>query len=471
MGKVSELVGKVSDFPWATAPKLSPDEPLEPGTARPSAEHPAKNSPVTFADLGARIGADNEVLRNLLIATGHQLEAIDDLKSTYSKLTEPLANLLSTLENERAAHARSQGELTALRASHEALRADFQKLEAKSSEMKADNERLNRSLTAALQKARELEDNRSELRNELATARSTIATTTKQLGDEATKVRVLSDEKVLLTARSEATDRKISGLESDLAQARERVSMLENDKSSLHTALEKTLGESSRVSRQLGETESALVQSRGRTQQLEGSLAAAEAERDKAIAASDEADERRQSEVYALELKLDGLRARCDTAEQMVANTRQTLIGRSEALRAAEARAFEASAAQKEAEAKTAHLLAETDERGQQIALLEHEVSQLVERYRSLMETQAANERALADAQAHAASVTAHLEQFQMDAGAYRARAEEEIVQLTAALEHERTERALGDAALEKAREDYDRLQLQATHHQRHFRT
>ncbi len=34
----------------------------------------------TWAEIGSRIGSDNEVLRNLLVDTGRQVGALDDLK-------------------------------------------------------------------------------------------------------------------------------------------------------------------------------------------------------------------------------------------------------------------------------------------------------------------------------------------------------------------------------------------------------
>jgi chromosome segregation ATPase len=469
MGKVSEIVRTVSDLGWTSAPKLAPDEPIAPSTARPGTPRPAKDGPTTFAEIGARIGADNEVLRNLLVDTGHQLNAIDDLKASFNRLTEPLHNVLTTLENERAEHAGSKGQLVALRHSHEALRADFQKLDARATELKADNERLNKSLSAALQKTSELESNRSELRTALGTARDAITTMTKQIEEHTARIRALSDEKDALIERTDAGDRKMSVVESELAQARERISLLENDKTSLQTSLDKTLGESSRLSRQLGETESALAQARNRIQQLDAALASTETERDKLIAFLDEANERRQSEVYALELKLDGMRSRCDTAEQMLASARQTVIGRSEALRAAEARAFEANVARKEAEAKADHLTAVTDSRGEQIERLESEVLELNERVRLLMASQTATESLLQDAQEHVVSLTAHVEHLQSEATAERTKSEEDLVQLSSNLEHERAARITAEAALDRARVDYGRLQQQSAHHQRHF--
>jgi chromosome segregation ATPase len=457
MRKVSELVRTVSDFPWTAAPKLAPDAP-EPGARlAPSAEQ------ASFAEVGARMGADNEVLRNLLIDTGHQLEAIDELKASFGKLVKPLNDVLTTLQQERAEHARAQGELMALRSGHLALRDEFHGLEVRSSELKSHNERLGKNLAAALQKGRELEDERAELRRDLTAARGSIATMTKQLGEETTKVRTLGEEKVLLVQRTDTADQRITALESELAQARERISLLENDKEALQGGLDKTLTESARLSLELKETATALSHTRGRLEQTESSLAAAQAERDKLTAALDEANERRQSEIYALELKLDGMRSRSETAEQMLASTRQSLIARSEALRAAEARLFDANIARNEAETKAEHFASVGDTQSRQIETLDNDTMELSERCRTLMEAQAASETAIADAREQIASLTAQLEQVQSEALAYRAKAEEDFVQMNATIEHERCERTFAESALESIRKDYSRLQQRAT--------
>src|SRR5207302_10210448 len=109
---------------------------------------------------------DNQALRNLLIDTSHQLSTIDDLKETFGKLVDPLSNLLTTLEQERATNAGSQGALAAIRTSHETLRAEFQALEKKSSELAGDNERLVRDLASAQQHTRAIEAEKAELNRE-----------------------------------------------------------------------------------------------------------------------------------------------------------------------------------------------------------------------------------------------------------------------------------------------------------------
>ena len=214
------------------------------------------------------------------------------------------------------------------------------------------------NLEAALQNARALEDDKAKLSSEIAAARVAMATLMKQLGEEASNVRVLSDEKRLLTERADTSDQRIVGLEAEVAHARERLSLVENDKDTLQAALDRKLAESSRLSRQLAESESALSDSRSRLRQIESSLAAAESERNKLAAACDEANERRQSEVYALELKLDALRSHSDAAERWRPACGRTWSTRTEEIESAEAKLSEATIARSEAEKKLEHLAA-----------------------------------------------------------------------------------------------------------------
>ena len=95
-------MGTVSDLLGLAGAKLTPDASPALAPEQRSADLPANRDKMTFADLGTRIGEDNEALRNLLIDTSHQLSTIDDLKETFGKLVDPLANLLTTLEQERA---------------------------------------------------------------------------------------------------------------------------------------------------------------------------------------------------------------------------------------------------------------------------------------------------------------------------------------------------------------------------------
>src|SRR5207247_4863537 len=99
------------------------------------------------------------------------------------------------------------------------------------------------------------------------------------------------------------------------------------------------------LSRRLTESENALTAARARLEQMEISLTAAENERATLATARDEANERHQSETYALNLRLEALRSRAATAEKLLSEVRQSLVGRTEELRVLERKAMEAAIA------------------------------------------------------------------------------------------------------------------------------
>ena len=450
---------KVSDF-LARAGVSSTPETLAALTSKPqNSNRPDDNGKSTFANIGERIGGDNEALRHLLIDTGLQFGALDELKETFGKLVDPLHNLLSTLEQAKFDNASLRGALTELRSSHETLRSEFEGLEKKSSELEGDNHRLTRELTAAQQSAQELDGDKSKLTGEIATMRVALANLEKQLGEEANNGRSLGDEKRLLLERADTADKRIIESEAAANLAREKLSLLENEKDSLQTALDQTLTQSSRTSRRLAEIENALSEARARLQQMEHNLAAVEDERKKLSAALDEANERRQSEVYALTLKLDAMRSRSTAAEKLLAEMRQSLVARTEEIRATEAKLMEAVLGRSGAEKKAEQLTAANEAHDRQNKKLEQTRLSLTDRSNVLSETVKARDSSLTHAQDKIKSLTDRVELLKAEAAASHAKAEKRIEQLNSAIERERAERAVAEGALEATRGDYARLQ------------
>jgi crescentin len=413
-----------------------------------------------FSDLGARIGEDNESLRNLLLDTEDQFGAIHELEDTFRKLVQPLHGVFTALEKEKANNSSLNGSLATLRFSHEQLRRDFQELSKKSSELESANQDLTQKMETALQKGRDTEADRSKVSHELVSTRATLAATTKQLADQIGKAEVFGAEKARLIQRADAADKTIVALEAEGVSAHARMASLEDDKSILQAALDKTLGESSRISQQLAETESALAGARSNIEQLKRDVATAEADRNKMSAERDEAKERRQSDIYALELKFDGLRSRSETAEKMLASVRENLAARTDELRAGEAKSFEASVAQGKAEKQIEQLSGLIADRDQQIATLEQEIAGWSERYKTLSESVQTIEDQLTLARRQTGSLTEEVEKLQGAAAMFRLKAEEDFLQLNATVEHERSERAMAEAALERTRRDYAKHQL-----------
>src|SRR5262249_59195464 len=64
----------------------------------PAAEEPSEP---TLADIGARVGEENEALRNLLIDTDRRIGTLDDLKDAFRNLVEPIGSALQALEQDK----------------------------------------------------------------------------------------------------------------------------------------------------------------------------------------------------------------------------------------------------------------------------------------------------------------------------------------------------------------------------------
>jgi crescentin len=449
----------VSDFLLRTS-VTPPAEPVAALAVKQSSTNPpVEPAKPTLADLGERLGSDNETLRNLLIDTGLQFRAIDELKETFTKLTDPLSKLLETLEQVKFDNASLLGSLNELRDNHATLRGDFDTLEKKSSALESDNRQLNCELTVTQQAAKDLDGERVKLVNEVATVRVAHATVQKQLGEESNLNRALNDEKRLLLERAESTDKRLIDSEAAANLAREKLSLLENERDSLQSALDQTLEQSSRTSRRLSEAENALSEARGRIQQLEINLSSTEGERQKVSAALDEANQHRQSQVYALTLKLDAMKSRAATAEKLLAEMRQNLVARSEEVRATEAKLGDAAFGRDAAEKKAEQHATAAEVADRRIKKLEQSRLTLMERVKTLSETVNSRDSALAEVQERVRSLGNRGELLKTETASNMAKAEKRIEQLNAAIERERAARAIAEGALEATRADYARSQ------------
>ena len=72
-----------------------------PASARSGSRGAEEVRETTLADIGTRVGEDNETLRNLLIDTDRRIGALDDLKAAFRSLVEPIGAALQALEQEK----------------------------------------------------------------------------------------------------------------------------------------------------------------------------------------------------------------------------------------------------------------------------------------------------------------------------------------------------------------------------------
>jgi crescentin len=248
-------------------------------------------------------------------------------------------------------------------------------------------------------------------------------------------------------------------IESELAAAREKLALLENEKNSLQIAVDKAFDETSRLTRTLTERENMRTTARAQLGKVETNFAEAHAERGQLAAALDETREQRQAEYNSLNMRLEALQSRAATAERLLSEVRQNLMIRTEEARAFDRKSVEAAIARNNAENRLAQVEAMQETRERHIKDLERARTALAEQNNAATKTLKARESALGRAEEKIAALTERNGHLEADVQVSRSNIEKRVEDLNSALQRERMERAMIEGALEAARKDNTRLQ------------
>jgi crescentin len=416
------------------------------------------------ADTTARLGEENEVLRNLLSETERKLIEFDDLKVAFASLIEPANKALRTLEQEKTRSLGLQRSLGQLRGNHDLLQSKFFSLETRAAELEVENEKLQRDVLAANQTLRTLAESKSDLSHELSVARATIADLERQQQQHTANFRALTEENLRLRDQAVRADARGGELETQLNAARQKLMLLEGDKASLQKSLDRTVSEASRLSQSLTETETALTATRTRLLSLETRLAEVEPERSRLLGELNEVQERFRAEQNRSNIQFEAVQARAEMAEKLLANTRQLLATRVEDARVADRRTVESSHARDTAEKKAADLEARNKFLATQLQDLEQSHAKLSERAAGLNATVKTRDAQLGDAEEKLRFASERISRFDTDLKMARMAAERRIDELNTIIGDERVERQVLEGALKAARQECGQLQRELSH-------
>jgi crescentin len=421
----------------------------------------AQTASYAWTEIGRRVGADNEVLRNLLVDIGHRIEALDVLKDTFGELVGPIDQALRALEQEKFDNVQLRGALSELRAKQEALQSQTKELTRKFASSEGESERLRQELGHSQHALAALEAVNSGLANELEVARARLSELDSELVRESAAVRLLSDHKEKLTEHAATVGKRLAELDAEVGSLREMVVLRENENRTLQTSLDQIAGENARYSRRLTEQEMSLEKARLHYEQLKTGMAGAETERSRLIAAADEANERRRSETNALSTRLEAVSSRAAAAEKLLAEARQNLQTRAEENGAAERKAVEAAVARDATDKKLESVQKLLQMKERQVQDLEQGRAKLTERVRILERTEKAREADAVRAEEKARLLAERVAHLEAEAEANRLKGEESIAELNSMLQSEHRERIVSEGALFKVRASYTELQRQ----------
>ena len=413
----------------------------------------------SWAEIGSRIGGDNEVLRNLLVNIGHRIGALDDLQKAFNKIVHPIHQTLRALEHEKSDNAILRRALGDIRINFETVRVQFSEFKKKAASDETENERLRHELDFSQQAARDFETTKIELADELATTRGKIANLERQLALETANGRMLDDRNEKLADRAATADKRMVELEGEVALTREKFVLLEIEKQSLNRTLDQTVADNSRLSRRLAESETSLENARSRLEQMNTALTAAETERNKLTTALDEANEQRRTEINTLNMRLEAAHLRATAADKLLADLRQSKLTHNEENRVSERKAVEANIVRNSTEKKLEQLSGLLQAQESQIRDLEQSRATLVERTNALTKTVNTREMALARAEEKVQALTHRVTQLETEADFSLSKTEKRIEELNSTLQREQLERAVAEGALQTTRKNHAELQ------------
>jgi crescentin len=408
-----------------------------------------------WADLGTRVGGDNESLRNLLIDVGRRIDALDDLRDIFGELVIPIGQALNALERETLDNANLRNALEETTVGYEQLRGEVKDVRKSLAASESECEHLSYELGLSQQTVGNLEADKADLVAELEPARARITELEGALARETATARMLNEHKQALSKHNAAADKRIAELEGLLGEASEKLAMGADENRTLQSSIDQLVEENSRLQRRVTDSEMAIEKALTQVSQLQAALKAAEAERGRLTAALAEANDKRQVETNTLSTRLEAMSSRAVTAEKLLSDVRQNLLSRTEANNAAERKVVEATLARNMAEKKLELATTALQSKEKLLNEVEQFRTKLAERANTLLLNVRQRDKALSRAEEEIQALTARLGKLEAEGDFQRKKAGEAIAALKAQLESERAGRNVAEGALKKARMSY----------------
>lgn len=458
MSKLSELFGQRDGDATHSIDALLSD--AKPPQAEASTTE-TKDTPraEASADSSQKIGEENEALRNLLVDAGMKIRQFDDYKNIFMKLIEPATQALRTLEHEKTSNIDLRRKLEQAITRTNEFRARTHELETRHAILIGENEKLRQELDLSRQAARDAERSRAEFANENLIKRSTIADLERQISLETARVNTLSDDNQRLRDETVAAEAKATRHSAETTTARDKISFLEDEVTSLQRALDQVSEQAAHAARRFTDSETALTAAKTKLAQLENGHSELQAERDRLRNALDEAATRHGVEQSRTEMQIDAVRARAATAEKLLTEARRLLTLRTEEARSAEQRTGEALYTHEKQAKKIAELEAYLTEQETEVTELKSARDRLIEKSTVVVNTLKLRETQLARAEELAKSATDRATRLEFDIKESGEAFERRIEQLVTTLERERLDHEVTEGALDAARREREQMQ------------
>jgi crescentin len=454
----------------AEQPKLAP----QPAIVLAPAAEPAPNEPTPieptpnkadveidddlFVPIAAKLGEENEAVRNLLRNAEHKIAELDCIKLTIAKLVDPVSNTLRSYEEAKNEKLILQRALNNTQDVCNTLRDDLAAAQKKAAGFKAECARLQEIAAMAKQNTGALERSNAKLLAELAEHRTHMVELQRLAHQQGADLQLARIENLRLGERAAAADQQVVQLEAQMQTIQQQAKQIKQERASVQASLDKSFEELAQTTRRLSDAGKALASTQARLQATERNLADVQAERSQLSAALDEAVHQHRDKLNLLSSRFEAVQARSSLTENLLNEARQALAARADEIRTLERRLIETSTTHGVTAEKLSGAEAALAERELQIKDLEQERVALTEHGRNLIQVASEHEGAHREAQQQLREQSDLAARLQDELGAARTSNEMQVENLKAQLQREQLERSMAEGALEAARKDMSRL-------------
>ena len=414
-----------------------------------------------FTPVAGQLGEENETVRNLLKDAEHKIGELETIKVSIAKLVDPVYNTLRGYEETKSEKLIIQRALTSTRQACDKLREDLGAAEKKAATFKSECARLQEIATAAKQDVASLERGRAEMLAELAVQRARVAELQTMGQQQSSELRLSRDENRRLADRVTAGDQRAVQLEHQAQTAQQQARQANQERGAVQASLDRALSDLAQTTRRLSDADKVLTAAQARLQALEKSLAEVQAERARLSTAIEEAAHAHRDAMNLLTSRFEAVQARSSLADKLLVEARQTLLARAEEVRTFERNAAEAATANDALAEKLGTVQAKLDQRELQIRDIEQARTLLAEQAQKLINAATGRERDYEKTQHKVKEQADLIAILQEQLTAARSSNEMQVEGLSAQLQREQLERSLAEGALEAARKDVARLQLE----------
>ena len=394
------------------------------------------------------IGQRNEALRNQLDGIADSFRGIEAIRGQFESVVSPIARLLRDLEETRAAVAETrERHLTVLAAHDDLKRAHANLLDERNglAEQRDSLQSENRQIQSSLHEA---EDALGEAQSDGNEGKIRIGSLERSLDAALQSIKGLEETNAALRAAMDQRETALAEAEQKQARLSHQYELSQEEARALRKQLEEQSLETSKMARLHGDVDAQRGELARRAVDLESQLSLETAAHGKLKAQRQDESEAHRAQLSAATGELSAARARAETAERLLAEARMELRDKAQEARALERRIIDSEAATQNQAKKQTEFNREIAVAKSRIAEVEASRALLLERSSSLAKAAKAKDNAMQRAEEKIAALEARLAEAAKSFQNQRTQLEAKIAQLGEQAQTDSAARAYAEGAL-----------------------